>query len=211
MGSSSELSIPCLALEASGDPASVALKTTGGKQVEVVLPGQRGRTLISSVQQLCQETQVDLSDLGVILVGTGPGSYTGLRIACAGGRMLAHALNIPVHGICSFHAAAWVATGPARRQIIQNAYRGEAYHALFERTEQGMTPLQEPQVVATESVPELLDPEAMLLGELEGVDPNSFAAWAPLQPTAKALLSFAQSECDLSPDLPEPLYLRTAR
>lgn len=50
-----------------------------------------------------QELGVDFNEIDEIIVGTGPGSYTGVRLGVVVAESMAFALNIPVKGVSSLH------------------------------------------------------------------------------------------------------------
>ncbi|HYR15797.1 MAG TPA: tRNA (adenosine(37)-N6)-threonylcarbamoyltransferase complex dimerization subunit type 1 TsaB, partial [Mycobacterium sp.] len=45
-----------------------------------------------------------VNDLGAVVVGCGPGPFTGLRVGMASAAAYGHALGIPVYGVCSLDA-----------------------------------------------------------------------------------------------------------
>ena len=45
-----------------------------------------------------------MADLSAVVVGCGPGPFTGLRVGMASAAAYAHALAVPVHGVCSLDA-----------------------------------------------------------------------------------------------------------
>src|SRR5271155_6250926 len=45
-----------------------------------------------------------MADLGAVVVGCGPGPFTGLRVGMATAAAYGHALGVPVHGVCSLDA-----------------------------------------------------------------------------------------------------------
>ncbi|MBW8710923.1 MAG: tRNA (adenosine(37)-N6)-threonylcarbamoyltransferase complex dimerization subunit type 1 TsaB, partial [Mycobacterium sp.] len=47
------------------------------------------------------EAGLAVGDLGAVVVGCGPGPFTGLRVGMATAAAYGHALGIPVHGVCS--------------------------------------------------------------------------------------------------------------
>jgi tRNA threonylcarbamoyl adenosine modification protein YeaZ len=67
-----------------------------------------------------------LGDLGAVVVGLGPGPFTGLRAGVVTGAVLARTLGIPVYGVCSLDAYASpsvvVATDARRREVYWAAY-----------------------------------------------------------------------------------------
>ena len=92
-----------LGLELSPDPCSLALLREDGQLATRQFGGERGRALLHEIDGLMREAGTERAELRGIVVGIGPGSYTGLRIACTAARSLAYALEIPVGGISSFH------------------------------------------------------------------------------------------------------------
>lgn len=57
--------------------------------------------------ELLGEVGVGKEGIGALVLGEGPGSYTGLRIALAVGEGVALALSVPVYGVSSLLAACW--------------------------------------------------------------------------------------------------------
>ncbi|MFB6214322.1 MAG: tRNA (adenosine(37)-N6)-threonylcarbamoyltransferase complex dimerization subunit type 1 TsaB, partial [Candidatus Bipolaricaulia bacterium] len=55
--------------------------------------------LLSSIDLLLEESDLDISDVGKIGVSRGPGSFTGLRIGISTAKGLAHGLEIPLVGV----------------------------------------------------------------------------------------------------------------
>ncbi|RMH01152.1 MAG: tRNA (adenosine(37)-N6)-threonylcarbamoyltransferase complex dimerization subunit type 1 TsaB [Planctomycetota bacterium] len=202
---------PLLALELSGPRSSIALALPGAAIVERGFGGERGRRLLAEVAALAEETGTKPVDLAGVLVGVGPGSYTGLRIACAAARTLAAALGIPVGGLCSFAAAALAAPLGAEVDLLLDAYRGEVYHARYRRDEEPIEVVAPRVLARTEAAAaiagdRLIGDPALLGGNAGGV-----AVVAPeVAPTARQLLLLGGSRPDRWLP-PEPLYLRAAR
>jgi tRNA threonylcarbamoyladenosine biosynthesis protein TsaB len=70
-----------------------------------------------------------VNDLGVVVVGCGPGPFTGLRVGMATAAAYGHALSIPVHGVCSLDAIGVDTTGEAL--VVTDARRREVYWARY--------------------------------------------------------------------------------
>ena len=63
--------------------------------------------LMPTVFELLESTGTKLSELAAVVVGCGPGPFSGLRVGMATASGLGHALGIPVYGVCSHGAIAW--------------------------------------------------------------------------------------------------------
>ncbi|MGN0100215.1 MAG: tRNA (adenosine(37)-N6)-threonylcarbamoyltransferase complex dimerization subunit type 1 TsaB [Dietzia sp.] len=72
--------------------------------------------------------------LDAVVVGTGPGPFTGLRVGMATAAAFADALGRPVHGVCSLDglaATARAAGASGHLVVVTDARRREAYHAHY--------------------------------------------------------------------------------
>lgn len=71
----------------------------------------RAVSVLADADELLREAAVRQSDLTALVVGIGPGSFTGLRIGLAAARSLAFALDLPVAGVSTLRALASGAPG----------------------------------------------------------------------------------------------------
>jgi len=71
---------------------------------------RHGEELLQHIDELLAEAGVAKSDIEGVIVGTGPGSFTGLRIGLATAKTVAYSLSIPIVGVSSTLALA-VAAG----------------------------------------------------------------------------------------------------
>jgi len=112
--------------------------------------------LMILVQQVLAEAGRTVSELTEVVVGIGPGPFTGLRVGVAAGHTLGAALGLPVRGVCSLDvvAAEWVRRGdaPAEFLIASDARRKEVYWARYDQTGRR---LDGPQVSAPAALPAL--------------------------------------------------------
>jgi tRNA threonylcarbamoyl adenosine modification protein YeaZ len=73
-----------------------------------------------------------VNDLGAVVVGCGPGPFTGLRVGMATAAAYGHALGIPVHGVCSLDAIGIESTGTTSEVlVVTDARRREVYWARY--------------------------------------------------------------------------------
>jgi tRNA threonylcarbamoyl adenosine modification protein YeaZ len=75
------------------------------------------------------DAAVTMTDLDAVVVGCGPGPFTGLRAGMASAAAYGHALGIPVHGVCSLDAIGVLTTGDVL--VVTDARRREVYWARY--------------------------------------------------------------------------------
>lgn len=122
------------------------------------------------VQRTLAEAQVALAEVRRIVVGVGPGPFTGLRVAIVTAATLGEVLGVEVTGACSLDAvaAAWAdADAPAEFVVVSDARRREVYWARYDATG---TRLDGPHVTPPADVPALplAGPGAHLVGDPSG-------------------------------------------
>jgi tRNA threonylcarbamoyl adenosine modification protein YeaZ len=129
-----------------------------------------------------------VNDLGAVVVGCGPGPFTGLRVGMATAEAYGHALGIPVHGVCSLDAIGIESSGTASEVlVVTDARRREVYWARYR---DGVR-VDGPAVNAPADVP----------GAAEALQRP------PVYPTASGLVR-AVADWGASPAPLIPLYLR---
>jgi len=99
---------PVLALETSSSRGGVALGWGAHLLGEVVLPDQRrhAATLLPAIRALLEDAGIGLGELSGIVVGAGPGSFTGVRVAAATARGLVRGAGLPLFPVSSLAGAA---------------------------------------------------------------------------------------------------------
>lgn len=96
-----------LAIDASTDVCSVAVLRHGVcSDLQSNEPRAHAQTLLPMVDQLLKEIGIALSDVRAIAYGSGPGSFTGLRIGLGIAQGLAFGSSLPMIGISSLEAMA---------------------------------------------------------------------------------------------------------
>ena len=85
--------------------------------------------LTPNVLAALADAALTMADLGAVVVGCGPGPFTGLRAGMATAAAYGHALGIPVHGVCSLDAIGVHTTGDTL--VVTDARRREVYWARY--------------------------------------------------------------------------------
>ena len=96
--------------------------------------------LIESVDEVLADAGVAWGDIDAMLVGRGPGSFTGVRIGISTAKGLASGGNLPLYGASTLDACAWTAWRAGVRGLVgvaADAMRKEVYPALYELEEAG--------------------------------------------------------------------------
>lgn len=139
-----------LALETSSDRASVAVGQPGKVLAEAELVGARKHAgaLPGLIEQALNAAGAKLSDLQALVLGDGPGSFTGLRVGAAVAKALVRTRGLSFHVTPSLAAVAWAAepTREERVLAVANALRGEVYAAEYRFPDGKMEVLQAPAV-----------------------------------------------------------------
>lgn len=123
-----------LGLDTSTRVCTVAVLKDGRLLVE--LSEASGKThsqrLMPLVDQAIRESGISKDDLDGIAVGTGPGSFTGLRIGLAAAKGLGYAQGKPVIGVPTLDSMAHnLAPWRGLSSPVLDAKRGEVYAALY--------------------------------------------------------------------------------
>ena len=144
-----------LALETSTELCSAALWLDGKVDAREVVAGQRNSDLLlPMVDALLAANQLIARDLDGVAFGSGPGAFTGVRIACGVAQGIAFGIDVPVAGIGTLLALA-AASGAGRVVCCLDARMGEVYHAVYEKRGDDFTEVQAPGLYKPAEVPAL--------------------------------------------------------
>ncbi len=132
----------CLAIETATAQGSVAV--CHGEQVFSVALGaatDSSRQVYGAIREALNRADLAQTTLNCIAFGTGPGSFTGVRVAAAAAQSLAFALQLPVVPVSSLAAVA-VEAGRTRGAepvaVCLDARMGEAYLGIYEFDARGV-------------------------------------------------------------------------
>lgn len=161
-------------------------------------PRAHAEQLTPNVVGALSDAGVALDQLDTVVVGCGPGPFTGLRVGMATAAAFAHALGVPVRGVCSLDAIAVGTTGEVL--VVTDARRREVYWARYR---DGVR-IDGPAVNAAADVPAGAEAVA---GSPEHTALFDLPRLAPVYPTAAGLVR-AVADWVADPEPLVPLYLR---
>jgi tRNA threonylcarbamoyladenosine biosynthesis protein TsaB len=131
-----------LALDTSTNACSVAVQFGDRRAARhAIAPREHSRLLIPMISEVLAESGVELGELDAIVLGNGPGSFIGVRIAAsvAQGMAFGSGLHIvPVSSLAAVAAEAFAVSSAERLLVAQDAHREEVYLAAFERGDGGL-------------------------------------------------------------------------
>ena len=166
---------------------------------------RHGELLLPTVDRVLAEAGLRLDAVTGIVVGVGPGPYTGLRVGLMTADTFGLALGVPVHGLCTLDGLAYAADVGGPFVVATDARRKEVYWARYADSR---TRITEPAV----DRPGDLDPGGLpAVGAGALLYPETFPdARGPEHVSAASLASLAAERLAAGEDLeaPRPLYLR---
>lgn len=213
-----------IAFDTATEWCTAALWSEGAVAVREERAGQRhSDLLVPMVMDLLAEAGLTLGQLDGLAYGMGPGSFTGLRIACGVAQGLALGAGLPVLGVSTLEALAeeaHAATGADRVLACLDARMHEVYAGLYQQDPQGWIAQAGPVVCPPAGVPVPPHPGYVGIG-------SGFAAHAGLAaglavplarilpegvPHARAIARLAAPRFQRGEGLPaegaEPVYIR---
>ncbi len=160
-------------------------------------PRAHAEQLTPNVLAALADAGLTMADLDAVVVGCGPGPFTGLRVGMASAAAFGHALGVPVYGVCSLDAIGVRTSGDVL--VVTDARRREVYWARYR---DGVR-IEGPAVNAPADVPAGADevagsPEHTALFDLPRLE--------PVYPTPDGLVAAVNDWGNPAPLI--PLYLR---
>ena len=144
-----------LAIDTSTEFLSLALWLDGRLLSRDIHAGQtHSQQILPMLRELLDEAQVELKALDGITFGAGPGSFTGLRIACGVAQGLAFGANLPVVAVSTLQALAQQ-SGADKVIACLDARMGEIYHAAYEKKNNEWIEVSTPALFKPEEAPKL--------------------------------------------------------
>jgi len=194
-----------IAIDGASTDLSVALAAPDGSSIDDdawSTPFRQSGELLPRLLALLERNGRDVDDVSALAVGTGPGSFTGLRVAMALAKGLAFALGRPIIGVPSL--VAWLAAEPDAVAALARAGARDAY--LLERAETQIRVVDRDDVAARTAV---VAAPAELAAVFELAGARSPRAASTIARLAAARLATHPGGDDLA--RLEPIYLRAPR
>jgi len=217
--------VKLLALDAATEACSVALLANGEVLTREALEARaQSELLLPMIDSVLREAALRLEELDALVVGRGPGSFTGVRLAVGVAQGLAYGAHlrvIPVSDLAMLAQGAVAATGCHHALACMDARMNEVYWCSFMRGADGLvTPLHEERLGPPGSV--ALSGSGPWFGvgtgwtrheQLRTMLATSVVALAPDQlPHARDALTLAaplwRAGATLAPEQLLPVYLR---
>ena len=145
-----------LAVDTSTDMLACAVGRVEGERVELLAAGDHlcrrhaNEELVNTCANVLERAGLTRGDVDCVLVGRGPGSFTGVRIGIATAKGLACGLERPLFGASTLDAVAWGVWKSGARGlvgVVGDAMRREVYPGLYRVDESGPVRLFEVETV----------------------------------------------------------------
>lgn len=194
-----------LAIDTATPAVTAAVVTRGDRGIRVlaqrvtVNSRQHAEMLTPNAIASVAEAGLTMADLDAVVVGCGPGPFTGLRVGMATAAAYGHALGLPVYGVCTLDAIGVATSGEVL--VVTDARRREVYWARYR---DGVR-MEGPQVSAPADVP--VGESAAVAGSPEHAALFGLPILDIAYPTPSGLVA-AVADWAAEPEPLVPLYLR---
>jgi tRNA threonylcarbamoyladenosine biosynthesis protein TsaB len=213
-----------LAIDTATECCSAALWVNGKSyQRSSIQPRKHAELILPFIDELLLEAKINKSDIQGLIVGQGPGAFTGVRIAVGVAQGIALALDLPVVAVSNLQTLAFTAyqqlnTSKAKTIVVAtDARMNEVYSARFLIEDSRLTSVEKEKVSAAQHVK--LDGCDAYIGsgfnvykELQDyANKNPMHFETNIYSQAKDMIMMVKEEFDIkatSIDVIEPVYLR---
>lgn len=145
----------CLGIDTSSAVGTVAISRDGAPVCRLTISADmtHSRTILETMGKVTAEAHISMQDIGIVAVGVGPGSYTGVRVGIAFAKGIAFGLKIPVVGVCSFESMLFT-----RKEFdgaictLVDAKMGGTYWAAYRVEGAEIITIKTPMVSRTEEI-----------------------------------------------------------
>lgn len=161
-------------------------------------PRAHAERLTPNIVEALSDAGIAVGQLDAVVVGCGPGPFTGLRVGMATAAAFGHALGVPVRGVCSLDAIAAGTVGEVL--VVTDARRREVYWARY----LDAVRVDGPAVDSPADVP---DGAEAVAGSPDHAALFDLPRLGSVYPTAAGLVA-AVRDWESDPEPLVPLYLR---
>ncbi|TCN57276.1 tRNA threonylcarbamoyl adenosine modification protein YeaZ [Rhodococcus sp. SMB37] len=172
-------------------------------------PRAHAEILTPQILECFDESGCVPADLDAIVVGVGPGPFTGLRVGMVTAAAFGDALGVPVHGVCSLDAIAQDVHGEAPDGgdllVVTDARRREVYFARYDGSRRRV---EGPDVRKPADVPSA--PSQRVAGSAQHAALFELPAAPVYSPSPAGLVAAVSADlrAGATPEPLVPLYLR---
>ncbi|MBD3234357.1 MAG: tRNA (adenosine(37)-N6)-threonylcarbamoyltransferase complex dimerization subunit type 1 TsaB [candidate division Zixibacteria bacterium] len=155
-----------LTIDTSMEIGSVGLVSDGAVLADHRFEIKRGttNTVHSFIEDIFKQAGILPASIKLVAVVIGPGSFTGLRVALAAGKGIAHPHSIPIAGVETTHAIAEMVERDGIIVPVIDAKRSQLYVAMFERTGGKLRANDVNRAIDVDKFEELIPSGAILCG-----------------------------------------------
>lgn len=122
--------------------------------------------LMVMIENMLKVSDININDIDLIAVCEGPGSFTGLRIAMATAKAIAHANNLDIISVDSLEVLARnIEITDKKICCIIDAQKTQVYNGIYKYENDKLIPLKEIDVLDIDELLENLDEEFIIVGE----------------------------------------------
>lgn len=206
----------CLAIDCAQVYCSIAL----AEDENILLKEERepkaaARVLLSMIDALLVETQISGKDLDFIVVTQGPGSFTGLRLACSIAQALSVVHQVPLIGVSTLQAMAqsqFIQYNYQHVVSILDAHREEIYYGAYSLNDKDlMEPVTDDGLITVANFSPPTDKKWYLVGNnhplLKSLALSNSGYYNATHLLSLGKAAFLQGKT-LSPEALIPCYLR---
>ncbi len=220
--------IQLLGIEASGITSGIYLSRDDAllAQTTLNIRNIHSRSMTVMLQMLLEQSGTRITDLNGVVLSSGPGSFTGLRIGYSLGKGLAHALHLPMIEVPTLDIWAYQ-QGRTDLPVasVMDAHRNEVYIAIYRWEDEVLIKTKDYRLLPLDELGEYLGGRTLITGsDLEKLKPDIEKNAGDLavfpfpmmkQPEGWALLKlgfekYSRRETS-NPESCEPLYIRAFR
>ena len=214
-----------LAYDTSSDVLTAAI-FEGPKQIAELESRSFARhssTLVPSLERLLNEHHISLSEIDVMAIGLGPGSFTGLRVGITAAKIFGYIRKIKIVGISSLEAIAREAADhEGDIAVILDAKKDKLYACVFRERKGALKAVNKPQLTKIDALLKGVRTQRLFLGDgtkiyrdrilntkFCSIADNAEMVYPKASNIARQALTLIQQKKFLDPFTLEPLYLHS--